>query len=82
MDTLEEQLDYFIENQAELVSKYRGKVLILCNREVADVFDTVLEAYLYAEEHYEAGTYAIQECEPGPQAYTVNFASPLALAGA
>ncbi len=82
MGTLEEQLDYFIESQDELVSKHRGKVLILRDREVAGVFDTALEAYLYAEKHYDAGTYAIQECEPGPEAYTVNFTSPLALAEA
>ncbi len=82
MGTLEEQLDYFIENQDDLVSKHRGKVLILRDRKVADVFDTVLDAYLHAEKHYETGTYAIQECEPGPEAYTVSFTSPLALAEA
>ncbi len=82
MTTLEDQLDYFIANQDDLVRKHRGKVLVLRDREVAGVFDTALKAYLYAEAHYEAGTYAIQECVPGPEAYTVNLASPLTFAGA
>ena len=82
MSTLEEQLDYFIANQDELVRKHRGKVLVLRDREVVGVFNTALEAYLDAEARYEAGTYAIQECVAGPEAYTVNFALPLTLAGA
>jgi hypothetical protein len=82
MSTLEEQLEYFIANQEELVRKHRGKVLVLRNREVVGEFDSALEAYMFAEERFEAGTYAIQPCEPGPDAYTMHLAFPLSAAGA
>ena len=79
---LQDELDFFIGNQDELVRKHRGKVLVLRNREVVGVFDTPLEAYLDAESRYEPGTYAIQRCTPGPEAYTVTIASSLCFAGA
>ncbi len=79
---LQDELDFFIANQEELVEKYRGKVLVLCNQEVVGVFDSPLGAYLDAESHYESGTYAIQRCTPGPEAYTVTIASSMSFAGA
>ena len=76
MTALEEQLDYFIANQAELVREHDGKVLVISGREVVGVFDTALEAYLHAEARHEAGTYIVQECLAGSEAYTAHFASP------
>jgi hypothetical protein len=72
---LEAELDYFKTNQAELVKKYRGKVLVLRDHEVVYVAATPLEAYLAAKDRYEAGTFMIQPCEPGPAAYSVTIAS-------
>lgn len=79
---LQDELDFFIANQDELVRKHRGKVLVLRDREVVGVFDTPLQAYLDAESRYAAGTYAIQRCTPGPEAYTVTIASSMSFAGA
>ena len=79
---LQDELDFFIANQDELVRKHRGKVLVLRNREVVGVFDTPLAAYLDAQSRYEPGTYAIQKCAPGPEAYTVTIASSMSFAGA
>ena len=78
---LQDELDFFIANQDELVRKHRGKVLIIRNRDVVGDFDTPLEAYLEAQRLYEPGTYAIQKCEPGCEAYTVTVASSLSPAG-
>ncbi len=78
---LRDELDFFIANQEELVRKHRGKVLVLRNREVVGVFDTPLAAYLDAQSRYEPGTYAIQKCAPGPEAYTVTIASSMSFAG-
>ena len=69
----ESELTYFITHQQELVSKYDGKALVIRGNEVVGVFDTPLEAYLEAQKHYEPGTFMIQPCAPGPEAYTVTI---------
>ena len=71
----DKELDFFIDNQAELVSKFGGRVLLLKDASVAGVFDTPLEAYLAGQKQYEPGTFMIQHCEPGPSAYTVTLSS-------
>lgn len=70
-----EELNYFIEHQDELVAQHRGKVLILVGQHVVGVHDTVLEAYLEAGKTHEPGTFMIQQCEPGEQAYTATISS-------
>ena len=82
MPSLDAELDFFIENQDDLVRKHGGKVLVLRGQVVVGVFDTALEAYLDAQTRYEPGTYAIQRCSPGPEAYTVDVAPSVSFAGA
>ena len=73
-----DELAYFVEHQDELVQKYRGKYLVLRGREIVGVYSTALEAYLEAQKKYELGTFMIQPCEPGPDAYTVTVSSHVA----
>lgn len=70
-----DELEFFITNQADLVNKYRGKVLVLKGHTVIGVYATVLEAYLQAQKEHKLGTFMIQPCEPGPEAYTVTISS-------
>jgi hypothetical protein len=72
---LEAELEYFKTHQAELVEKYGGRVLVLRDHEVVHVAATPLEAYLAAKARFEPGTFMIQPCDPGPEAYTVTIAS-------
>jgi hypothetical protein len=69
------ELSYFIEHQDELVALYQGKVLVIRGREIAGVYDSPLQAYLEARRRFDAGTYMIQPCVPGPRAYTVTINS-------
>jgi len=69
------ELDFFIDNQDSLVNQYQGKVLVLKDQQVVGVYQTPLEAYLEAQKIYETGTFMIQPCEPGPQAYTVTIST-------
>lgn len=69
------ELDFFIDNQDSLVNQYQGKVLVLKDQQVVGVYQTPLEAYLEAQKSYEIGTFMIQPCEPGPQAYTVTIST-------
>ena len=72
---LTRELDFFITNQDSLVSQYRGRVIVIREQRVVGVYQTALEAYTEAQKTYELGTFMIQPCEPGPQAYTVTISS-------
>ncbi len=70
----ERELEFFMAHQDELVAKYRDKFLVIRGEDVAGVYDSALDAFLDAQKRYEPGTYMIQHCEPGPEAYTVTIA--------
>ena len=38
-------------------------------------YATVLEAYLEAMRRFTPGTFMLQRCEPGPEAYTVTIST-------
>ena len=69
------ELEYFIANQDELVQRFRGTVLVLRGKEVVGAFPSAMEAYLAAEKQFPAGSYMLQPCEPGSEAYTVRVAA-------
>jgi hypothetical protein len=71
----ESELTYFITHQSELVAKYDGKALVLRGDALVGVYDTPLQAYLEAQKQFEPGTFMIQPCAPGPEAYTVTIHS-------
>lgn len=74
----EEELKYFISNQDDLVKKYRGKILVLKGKEVLGAYSSPMEAFVGAQKDHKLGTFMIQPCEPGPEAYTVTLASACA----
>ncbi len=63
---------YYIDNQDELVKIYNGYYLIIKDKEVRNKFTTLLEAYEWGNANFEPGTFVIQLCTPGPDAYTRN----------
>ena len=71
----ERELEYFIANQDEFVAKYGDKTLVIKDCQVVDVCDNPLAAYVKASEKYEPGTFMIQPCSPGPNAYTVSIST-------
>jgi hypothetical protein len=75
MDTLSANLDYFIANQDALVHQYAGRVLVLKDGTVAGDYDSPLAAYNDASIRFLPGTFSIQSCNPGVEAYTV-FLTP------
>lgn len=68
---LEREFEFFIANQDRLVQEYGGKVLAIRDTEVLGAFDSALEAYIEVGKHHPPGTFLIQECKPGPSAYTM-----------
>ena len=76
-DILKQEFHYYIENQNELVKQYDGKFLVIKNASVKNSFDTFEEAIKWAYNTLELGTFIIQECTEGEDAYTETFHSQL-----
>ena len=71
----DEELTFFIENQDDLVEKHLGKILVLKGKRVIGVHENVIDAFLKTKEAHQPGTFMLQPCLPGPDAYTVTIAS-------
>lgn len=69
------ELQFFIRNQDSLVASYRDKILVLRGEEVVGVYENALDAYVDATEKYLPGTFMIQPCAEGSDAYTVTITS-------
>ena len=70
-----EELDFFIANQDRLVQEYRGQVVVLKGSKVLGVYPDAISAYIETQKEHEPGSFMIQPCEPGPEAYTVTITS-------
>ncbi len=72
---LKKEFDFYLKNQNELVKKYNGKYLVIIGEEIVGVYDTEMDAYLQSQKKHKLGTFLIQECTPGNEAYTQIFHS-------
>jgi hypothetical protein len=73
--TFQTELQFFKDNQDRLVQQCDGKTLVLRGKQVVGTYDSKLEAYLDAKKRFGAGNFMIQECRPGPDAYTATVVS-------
>lgn len=72
---LETEFKYYLNNQNQLVEKYNGKYIVIKGEDVIAVYDSETEAYFETQKQHELGTFLIQYCEPGDEAYTEIFHS-------
>ena len=70
-----EELEFFKANQAELVRKHHGKILVIKGQAIVGAYPDIWAAYTEAQKEHHLGTFMLQPCEPGPQAYTVTITS-------
>jgi hypothetical protein len=75
MAVLEKELKYFQEHQDELVEEYYGRFIVIKDQEVIGDYGSELEAYEETKEKHEPGTFLIQHCMPGEDAYTATYHS-------
>ena len=76
MDTpLKKEFDYYLAHQAELVSKYPGKFLVIKGETVIGSFDDQASAVLETQKAHALGTFLVQQAVPGTGAYTQTFHS-------
>lgn len=74
-NNLKKELDFFVTNQKDLVEKYGGKFIVIKNQKVEGVFDTEIQAYTETQKRFELGTFIIQQCISGQEAYSQTFHS-------
>lgn len=72
---LEKEFKYYLDNQAALLKRYKGKFLVIKNNKIIGVYSSEAEAYNKTIKEHELGSFLIQECSPGEQAYTQTFHS-------
>ncbi|SPF43690.1 conserved hypothetical protein [Candidatus Sulfopaludibacter sp. SbA4] len=76
-ESLMKNLDWYIANQQELSAKYNGKILLIVDQALVQVFDDMGEAYTKALESYAPGTFTLQPCSPDADSYTLMLYSPV-----
>jgi len=79
MDTLSKEFKYYLDNQDELLKTYNNRVLVIVNEKVVGDFDDFDQAFFSSIKRYEPGTFLVQECTEGDEAYTDTFHSPVFL---
>ena len=79
MTEVQKQFDYYLANQTALVQKYNGRYVVIVGENVVGDFGSELDAYKFASEKYEAGTFMIQLVMPGNENYSQTFHSRVAI---
>jgi hypothetical protein len=75
---LQQEFEYYLAHQAEMVSRYNGKFIVLKNHEVIGAYDSELVAVTETQKTQALGTFLVQKVEPGDGAYTQTFHSRVA----
>jgi len=74
---LNTEFKYFLDHQSELVKKYNNRVLVIIGEKVVDDYDDYDQAVFQSIKKYKPGSFLLQECREGEDAYTVTFYSPV-----
>ena len=69
------EFEYFKKHQDELVQQYGGKFIAIKGEEVIGAYDSFADAVHQTARTHEPGTFLVQRCDPGEEAYTVDFRS-------
>ncbi len=77
---LDQEFQYYLDNQLEFVKKYLGKYLVIKGNEIIGIYDSDKTAYFETEKIHEPGTFLIQYCDHGENSYTQIFHSRVAFA--
>ena len=75
---LQKEFEYYVANQKELVTKYRGRFVVIKGDKVVGDYANELEAVTEASKSHQLGTFLVQKCEPGPDSTTQVFHSQVA----
>jgi hypothetical protein len=76
-DALKKNLDWYIAHQQELATKHNGKILLIVDQKLINIFDDFGEAYNEALKTYLPGSFTLQPCSPEAESYTLMLYSPV-----
>ena len=79
VETLDRSFQYFLANQDQLVEKYPDQFVVIVGEEVVGAYGSHQEAVAEALKKHDRGTFIVQVCKPGPEAYTLTFHSRVRL---
>src|SRR5690554_7978826 len=82
MKELQDEFEFYLTHQDELVEKYNGKYVVIKNDVVLGAYDNELAAIKETQKQHEAGTFLVQFVSPGDAAYTQVFHSKVPCSGA
>ena len=77
---LDREFAYFLKHQDELVLKFNGRFIVIVGEDVLANYATEEEAYLESVKTMKPGTFLIQHCIPGQEAYKQTFSSRVVFA--
>ncbi|MCL2260905.1 MAG: hypothetical protein FWC15_06065 [Fibromonadales bacterium] len=75
---LDREFSYYLANQNELLKKFNKRFLVIIGETVVGDYDTYEQALFQSSQKHELGTFLIQECTEGEEAYTQTFHSRVA----
>ena len=70
---LEKEFHWYLNNQNDLVKQYDGRFLVIIDEEVVDNYENFEEALYQSVEKHKVGTFLIQKCTEGEEAYTTTY---------
>ena len=72
---LEKEFKYYLDNQDELVKKYKGKVIAIKNQKVIGVYDSEITAIQETSKNESLGTFLVQKCTLDKENYKQTYHS-------
>ena len=75
---LAEEFEFYLNHQDELVKEYAGKYIVIKDRKVLGAYGSEAEAIRETTREHTLGTFIVQKCEAGNEAYTQVFHSRVA----
>ncbi len=72
---LQEEFQYYLSHQNEMVEEYDGKYVVIKDGVVVGVYDDELTAVTETQKSHELGTFLVQKVSQGDSEYSQNFHS-------
>lgn len=70
---LKEEFQFYLDNQSDLLKQYKGKFVVIVGQSVVGAYRSFKDAVLRSAKKYTLGTFLVQECTEGDEAYTDHF---------
>jgi hypothetical protein len=77
---LKKEFSYYLEHQSELLKKYNNRFLVIIGEKVVGDYDSHEHALFQTQKKHKLGTFLIQKCTKGKEAYTMTFHSRVSFA--